>query len=1050
MNHSLADIRRRALWGLALALLVAAAMPPAAGAQTFGQNKVQYKRFAFRSISSPHFDVYFYEGGDSLALRVLDLAEKANLKLSRDLGHLLAAKVPIILYNSHHDFAQTNVILELLDDGTGGFTELLRNRVVIPFTGSYEDLRHVVVHELAHAFMFDMLYGGGLAQLVLGRGYFAVPLWFAEGLAEYESLGWESNAEMFVRDGTLGGYLEPLPYAGGYLVYKQGQGALRYLVERHGRDQLRDLLQKLRFHRNFERAFQTSLGTSTERFSEDYQNWLRRMYWPSIRDKSSPEVFARRLTDHRRDRSNLNTAAAISPTGDRIAYLSDRQQFTDLYVMSSLDGRVLRRVVRGQRNVAFENIPSLRSSLTWSADGERLAFIAESQSRDVLYVTDVTSGRVVRKHKLPLDAAAFPAWRPLSDEIAVVGVKDGRSDLYVVGRDGSVRRLTDDTWDEKEPSWAPDGKSLVFSSDRGRSVALTAEKRPGGFGGYGIWTIDVASGAVAPVLDTGGDDTQPVWSPDGRRLAFVTDRGGARNLYLMERRDSSFTQLTDLVGGIFSLSWSRENDRLVFSAFNEGGFDIFIAKEPLSIDTVIARLREQRPGATLTWQEMMGPAPLAAFPVPPGGAGALAPAWPDSVLPPGPLALAPRPGVADSLRGGLPPVGLGGPYAPGDTLRPVGLVTVIDAARESAPFALPDSLLRQEPEPYRTQFATDFAGGGFQYTSAYGFAGSSQFALSDFLGNHRIYLATDLFTSSLSETNLLAVYNYLPRRTDYGVGAFHFKSYFYSRTTTLGEQFAQARYFSERNVGAMGMLSHPLSRFQRLDLTLTGMMVERILYSDDAFGAPAGTERRSVLAPNLSFVQDNVLYGYYGPVNGSRWLLAVSPALPVFPKSLSYQTVVGDYRHYWNLGLDYQFATRLVAMASFGRDQQAFQIGGSSTVRGFDDFELVSPRMGFANLEFRFPFINALGVLGPLPLGFFNLRGAVFLDNALVVQPGNATRFTALDPDGSRRLRDLKTAFGFGVRSLVFFAILKLDVAWRTDLQYTSRPIYHFSIGPEF
>jgi outer membrane translocation and assembly module TamA len=66
------------------------------------------------------------------------------------------------------------------------------------------------------------------------------------------------------------------------------------------------------------------------------------------------------------------------------------------------------------------------------------------------------------------------------------------------------------------------------------------------------------------------------------------------------------------------------------------------------------------------------------------------------------------------------------------------------------------------------------------------------------------------------------------------------------------------------------------------------------------------------------------------------------------------------------------------------------------------------------------------------------------------VQPGNATRFTALDPDGSRRLRDLKTAFGFGVRSLVFFAILKLDVAWRTDLQYTSRPIYHFSIGPEF
>src|SRR5262245_17668059 len=285
----------------------------AASAQSFGQNKVQYKKFDFKIISSPHFDVYYYQGGDSLALRVLDLAEKANIKLKRDLGHVLERKVPIILYGSHNDFQQTNVILDNITESTGGFTELLRNRVVIPFPGFYEELRHVVVHDLTHAYMFDMMYGGGIAGALTRRGFFVIPLWFAEGLAEWESLGWDANAEMFVRDGTISGYLPPLEYGGGYLVYKQGQAAIRYMMERFGPDRLRDLMQKMKFHRSFDRAFEASLGTTTMHFNQDLNEWLKRAYWPLVADKSSPELFARRLTDHRHDRSNINLGAAISP-----------------------------------------------------------------------------------------------------------------------------------------------------------------------------------------------------------------------------------------------------------------------------------------------------------------------------------------------------------------------------------------------------------------------------------------------------------------------------------------------------------------------------------------------------------------------------------------------------------------------------------------------------------------------------------------------------------------------------------------------------------------
>src|SRR6266705_2164405 len=125
--RGLKGVRR---WAVALVLAAVAALAAReAGAQYFGQNKVQYRQYEWRSISSDHFEVYFYSGLDSLAMRVLDLAEKTNLVLSARLGHSLARRVPIILYGSHNDFSQTNITPELIDQGTGGFTEVLRNPV---------------------------------------------------------------------------------------------------------------------------------------------------------------------------------------------------------------------------------------------------------------------------------------------------------------------------------------------------------------------------------------------------------------------------------------------------------------------------------------------------------------------------------------------------------------------------------------------------------------------------------------------------------------------------------------------------------------------------------------------------------------------------------------------------------------------------------------------------------------------------------------------------------------------------------------------------------
>ncbi|TMQ72026.1 MAG: hypothetical protein E6K81_08505 [Candidatus Eisenbacteria bacterium] len=1050
------SMSRRLAW-FALALAVSLVVPGRAAAQYFGQNKVQYRRYDWRSLTSDHFEVYYYPGLDSLARRTLDLAEKTNAMLSVRMGHSLRKRVPIIIYGSHNDFSQTNVTPELIDAGTGGFTEVLRNRVVLPFTGSYEDFRHVVVHELTHAFMFDMVYGGSAASLIASQSFFSVPLWFAEGLAEYMSLGIESNEEMFVRDGVVDGYLPPLSYAGGYIVYKQGQSAISYLVQRHGEDRLRDVFQRIRSMHSFDRAFQRSMGVSVDKFDEQWRTWVRKTYWPTVTTKENPDQFARRLTDHRRDGSSLNTSPSVSPQGDRIAYFSDRRQYTDVYVMSALDGKSRRRVIRGERSVKFESIPSFRSAITWSPDGSQIGLTAKSGGRDVLYLVSAKDGRVVKRIDLHLDALFFPSWSPGSDTLVVVGVKDGRSDLWLVdGKTGASARLTDDTWDEKEPEWTPDGKTITFASDRLAPVVLQPRRSEDGFGRYGLYDLDVATGRVTKLLDTHGDDHSPAWSPDGRRLAFISDRSGTPNICLYDVSDGTITQLTDVLGGINSLSWSRENDRLVFSAYD---------KEPLSIDAVLARLKRQAPQAVLTLDAAAhGPAPDTTRAPP--NQGALAAAWPESLtatadtLRTAPARQEPvvsATGHADSARVAderpfEPPPWSGGRYhgppPPGrDTLPPLADRTPL--VERGGPFALPDSVLSQEPSRYKWKLSPDFAAGGFYAASSFGLIGSTQFLLSDFLGDRSLYIATDVFSSSISETNGLVLYSYLPRRWDFSAGVFHFKNYYSSQVTTLGDALGSPRLFSERTFGGLFTAAYPFDKFRRMELSFTQLFAELKFY--DEFGFLTERRFQSVSSPSVALVGDNALYGYFGPVNGHRYNLSYTPSVALTSNGLAYHTVTADIRHYWDLTHGYTFAVRALGGVSTGRDPRTFFVGGYSTLRGFNDFSLEGTRVAIGNVEFRFPFIQQLGLVGPVPLGVFNMRGAIFADFGAVWDPGDPIKLSVMSrhaPDSA--FRGGAFSYGTGIRTSVYFLIVKVDAAWNTDFHRSSPPHWHFSIGPEF
>jgi Tol biopolymer transport system component len=742
-------------------------------ALSFGKNKVQYRDFDWMILKSEHFDVYYYSEERFLADRVAVIADAVYDSLAGSYGLELKARVPIIVYRSQNEFQETNVILELLGEGTGGFTELFKNRVVIPFTGSYEDLRHVVFHELTHVFSFELLYGGLLESIFTRQYLFSVPLWFLEGLTEFESQTWDAEAEMVMRDAALTGYYFALYQdVQGYLAYKQGQSVVRYIVEKYGREKLTDIIKDLSVTRNIDKALQSSIGVDSEGLTRAWSEHIKKQYWPAIADKMDPEDLGSRLTDHTKDGSFTNVMPAISPDGQRIAFLSDRSGYDDVYLMSAVDGRILRRLIKGQRTQDFESFHALRSSFSWSPDSKHIALVSKRRDRDVINIVDTERGKTVERYSLDFDQIYHPAYSPDGRGLAFVGSKDGVPGIFFKSFDEKgAEALHIGALEYSSPSWSPDGTQIVFSAiSPGQldSLSAFAQVGPGGKPDRDLYLMDVESGHAERITWCRGEDVSPVWSPDGSKILFTSDRNGSYNLYVYNLADSVTTQITDVLGGIFSPTWSPAGDRLAYTCFGKAGWDVFQVKRPLETLEPLRAMPERSWPYEARWAA--SPEVAAA-----GGAGDVEPGV--------------EPLASDSTRAG--DVDLGALYhlGPADAAA-LTADSLVAAAPPAAAEQAPDSTVASVPGdyqsvPYRIRFTPDWVAGSFQYTSAYGLGGMTRFSISDVLGNHQIYIASDFF-SSFEETDLLAIYYYLARRTDYGGGVFHYKNYYYSDRTTMG------------------------------------------------------------------------------------------------------------------------------------------------------------------------------------------------------------------------------------------------------------------------
>jgi len=1002
---------------IAAALAVTAAavtVAPPVHAQYFGRNKVQYKKFHFQVLETAHFDIYYYPEEDTAVAEAGRMAERWYARYSHALGHHFEHRQPVLLYASHSDFEQTNALgTDEIGEGTGGVTEALKRRIVLPLAGPLKETDHVLGHELVHAFQFDMTGehpgGAGFANPAALR----LPLWFIEGMAEYMSLGpLDPNTSMWMRDAAANNKLPTIRQLDNprYFPYRYGQALWAYIAGRWGEWKIGEILRAAARSGDAEEALAGALGQSADSLSKDWHASIKSWYAPIAESTVRPDSAAKPVFKGPDQEGGLNVGPALSPDGKQLVFLSAKELFAiEMYLADANSGRVEHRLTKTAVDPHYQSLGFIQSAGTWSPDGKTFAFGGVVKGTPVLAIIDPRSGRRLREISLPnLGDILHPTWSPDGKQVAFAALVNGFTDLYLVDVSSKkVQRLTDDAYAEMQPAWSPDGKSIAFVTDR-----FDTELDSLRYGTYRLAVYDVASGTIHALPNfPGAKHINPQWSNDGKSLFFVSDRGGISNVYRLDMASGEFYQVTNErigVSGITdlssTLSAARSSPRLVFCTYEKDSYKLY------SLD---------------------GDSALAGKPLKPVVANVNPALIPGGVVPSEVVVV------------------------PADTLGPP-LPSVASFGRS----------------PYKAKLSLDYIS---QPSVAVGvgsggvaLGGGATMSFSDMLGNHSLDAVIQLQEVGNNFLNGIGLAGFYENRSGrwtwgaYGGQTPIIQRFFDAVPINNGQQTAQRDIFQwEIHREAGFQWEYPISRAQRVEMwtgfrNISFDVESHTQIYDNSSGALISdfNEKLPSDAPlnlgtwGFAHAYDTSIFGGTSPVTGSRSRLEATGAFG----SLNYVTALADLRKYVFVAHHLTFASRFMEVGRYGRDSQSdrlslYYLGYPWLIRGYDDgsftssefvttpgqqtaqsvyYKLFGSRMALTNLELRLPLFGPLGIVPSRNVPPVEIAG--FFDAGVAWNKGQRPKFLiGGDQTGV-------TSYGAAMRvNLLGFLIAEVDLVHPND-----------------
>ncbi|MFQ5602382.1 MAG: biopolymer transporter Tol [bacterium] len=581
------------IWAVIFGMSAFWRMPARCLAQPQFYNHPELKWF---SIETEHFYVHFHNGAERTAKVVAKIAEEIY--------------EPITSLYQFRPSGKYHFIIKDHDDYSNGGAFFYDNKIEIWATpmrfelrGTHDWLRNVVTHEFTHmvqlqsarkitrripAFYLqaigyestrreDVLHGGPNVIASYPFAMTVMPGWFAEGVAQFQIPGleyetWDSHRDMILRTATLDDKL--LTYnqmgvfgknsLGNEKVYNHGYAFVSYLVQQYGLETVRTVSHNMKsfFRLSLDGALKKATGKSGRQLYKDWTTALREQYVSQTSEIRKNKVEGKILEAS--GLANLNPV--WSPEGTRIAYHSNRGR--DYMSQTQL-------MVRNMQSGKTEAVAAGRYAIAWSPDGRKLAFASNSaRSKGGSRYYDIYSYELDSRNKTRetrAQRAHSPDWSADGKKLVYITAKDGTENLEILHLDSREKvKITHFQNGEQlhQPRWSPDGKSVLFTLSRGNHQDL--------------YLKDLENGELMAILEDPADSRDAVFGADGRHIYFSWDKTGIYNIYSLDLTTKKTVQWTNVIGGAFMPSVSR-NGALVFSLFTSDGYKISVIEKPLPV-----------------------------------------------------------------------------------------------------------------------------------------------------------------------------------------------------------------------------------------------------------------------------------------------------------------------------------------------------------------------------------------------------------------------------------------------------------------------------------
>lgn len=532
--------------------------------QEFGQNRVQYRTFNWLYYPTDNFEVYYYQGGKDLAAYVAHSAQLNLRQLEGLFDFKTEEKVQIIVYNKQSEFRQSNIGI-VGDDAynIGGSTRIVGSKIFVYFKGDYSALEHQLRENIAQIIFNQMMYGGDWRELIKNAALLSVPKWYEDGLISYAAGEWNSEVVAHVRDGMLTGRYHSFNRISEHEARYAGHALWKYVADVYGENVVPNILYMTRISRSIDSGFLFVLGADLNTIVDEALDYFTQQFRQEDRRRATPAfepVYPAGQAEKQSAYDNLDRDAKAdflerkwkrrlgelplkwkkkyvysefkaSPNGEWIAFATNEMGQYKIWLYNKETGKKKRILKRDHRLVRL--VDDTYPILAWHPTSRILTYTYEDQGRPYLGSYNLDDKKHTVRELFRIDKVVAMNYAPDGRRMIFSGVREGRTDLYLYQVIGNNQEpLMSDIYDDLYPSFLPDGRHVIFASNRPDDTLRTNVPNEPFDRALDIYIMDLNTRRLERVTDTPDINETHPFHYDTKHYTFLGEKGGRRNRYV--------------------------------------------------------------------------------------------------------------------------------------------------------------------------------------------------------------------------------------------------------------------------------------------------------------------------------------------------------------------------------------------------------------------------------------------------------------------------------------------------------------------------------------